>query len=378
MAHFLILLVFFLEISSSQGIKLPLWSLRKFNTTGISSMHFNEDVGGYVTVITFGSLTNMHSQLMNFDSGSDICWVPIRSYKRRQQALSCQSQICKNIFRGDCDSANRCKFDVAYDRGNARGIIIEDSVILPGARTGQDFVPQNHFYFGFAQSQQGLTAGVGVLGMNRGSSSFISQFRDALGGNVFSFCMPIETSLSTIANDDEQEFGTSTLGDDARRVNGLATVPLSEQEEDKDMFFVTIVGLTIDGDYIAIAPQLLLIDTGSTFTSLTPTIYTLVIQKFQNLLPGRKKVISQAMCFRACDCGPVEDIPKLAYHFDNGVHMELVPHNLFDRQGDFWCSTIRKGETNILGLAHMMNILVLLDSDNSLFGFKPNCMGYAK
>lgn len=244
---------------------------------------------------------------MVLDTGSELSWLPCNktgnhptifdpTRSSSYSPIPCSSSICTNRTRDfsiptSCDSDNLCHAVLSYaDASSSEGNLASDVF-----QTGSSGI--SGLVFGCMDSvsnsnsdQDSVSAG--LMGMNRGSLSFISQ----MGFQKFSYCIS-GTDLS----------GLLLLGDaNFTRLLPLNYTPLIQISTplpyfDRVAYTVQLQGIKVSDKLLPLPKSVLvpdhtgagqtMIDSGTQFTFLLGPVYTALKSEFLNQTSGVLRVL---------------------------------------------------------------------------------------
>ncbi|KAG8074425.1 hypothetical protein GUJ93_ZPchr0006g40694 [Zizania palustris] len=361
---------------------------------------------------------------MVLDTGSELSWLlcnesyappPLPPVFNSSASLSygavpCSSPACE--WRGrdlpvppSCDMppSNACRVSLSYaDASSADGLLAVDTFLLGGA-------PPVPALFGCITAYSSTTAAnsnatepseeaTGLLGMNRGSLSFVTQ----TGTRRFAYCIA-------------QGEGPGVLllgGDDGGLAPPLNYTPLIEISQplpyfDRVAYSVQLEGIRVGCALLPIPKSVLtpdhtgagqtMVDSGTQFTFLLADAYAVLKAEFVNqtqqlLVPlGEPGFVFQG-AFDACFRSPEAQmaaanqlLPEVGLVL-RGVEVAVAGEKLLymvpgERRGDgdaeaVWCLTFGNSDmagmsAYVIGHHHQQNVWVEYDLQNGRVGFAP-------
>ncbi|GAB2212346.1 hypothetical protein Droror1_Dr00020306 [Drosera rotundifolia] len=300
---FFLILLFTMLSSSAQSkttpnsVILPLKTQKtpiKSNAEPASALSFHHNVTLTVT-LTVGTPPQPVSMVL--DTGSELSWLrckgttnnnifdPARSTS--YSPVPCSSSTCKVQTRdlnvpASCDAKNLCHAMVSYADGSS----MEGSLALETFHIGRSAIPG--VGFGCMDSGSSGTAEedaktTGLLGMNRGSLSFVTQ----MGYPKFSYC---------ISGDDSS--GVLLLGEvnTGAWLKPLSYTPLVKVADplpyfDRVAYSVHFQGIKVGDKLLSLQKSLLepdhtgagqtMVDSGTQFSFLLGPVYTALRDEFK-------------------------------------------------------------------------------------------------
>lgn len=187
--------------------------------------------------------------------------------------------LLQQNFIPSCDSS--CRYSYSYGDGSTTdGHFVTDTITLTDS-TGTVSAIQG-FYFGCGQNQTGSFSGVdGLIGFGQRAISLPSQMASSYS-DVFSYCLVHRSAATT---------STSTLqfGSTASSATGLTQTPILSVPANPTFYYVTMVGITVEGVDLGIPASTFAInptdssggvifDSGTTFTTLDQTSIDAIVQ----------------------------------------------------------------------------------------------------
>ncbi|KAK1309185.1 Aspartic proteinase nepenthesin-1 [Acorus calamus] len=214
----------------------------------------------------------------------------------------------------------------------------------------------------------------GIAGFGRGKFSLIYQ----LGINHFSYCLT--------------PFGTSrlTLGDTREPARNTVTVPLLINPYYPSFYNVALTGISVGPTRLAgtenafwiagIDRPGVILDSGSTLTYMERSVYGLLKQEL--VAQARLPVVDAAqydldLCFRTTVKGARAAFPKLVFHFDGGMDLEVTRKNYimrFKKGRVAHCLAMvptDEGGLTVLGSYFQRDFRVAYDLKKNLVSFTP-------
>lgn len=333
------------------------------------------------------------AQLAVVDTGSSLLWIqcipcinclhlttPIfdPSKSLTYANFSCNT-FCLNLIGCQCDQFDHVTFDMSYGDGtNIKGTIASEQLTFETFDEGTVAVPNITFGCGHViKTRHTGRHWTGVMGLGTGLPSLAGQF-----GNRFSYC------LGNIS-DPFYNYNHLVLGDGAD-VQGYST-PF---ETINGNYYVTLEGISIGETKLEIDLEVfartsygggVIIDSGSTLTTLPYEAFTLLAYEVRNLTDGiltRIKDNTQwwELCYNGDVTRDLSGFPVVTIHFAGGADLVLDPASLFyQRAKDKFCMAIEPDNvsndnvvfpTNIIGVMAQQNYNVAYDLEEKLIYFQ--------
>ncbi|XP_031485950.1 aspartic proteinase PCS1-like [Nymphaea colorata] len=306
-------------------------------------------------------------------------------------AVPCDSDTCKNKSRDlpsptTCDSNKLCHFAQTYaDGSTCEGNVATDTVSLGGLA-----VP--NLVFGCATTSHSSTKGdgrttTGLMGMNRGSLSFISQ----MGFGRFSYCISDRTSSGVLVIGDSDPVFVRALN-----YTPLVGISLPLPYFDRVAYSVQLIGIRVAMKVLPLPKSAFvpdhtgagqtMVDSGTQFTVLLGPVYTALKNEYLQQTKGLLKVYEDPsyvfqgafdLCYRSED-GAIPSLPPVVLMF-TGAEMVISGERLLYRVPElagvscftFGNSDLVPVEAFIIGHHHQQNMWVEYDLERSRLGFGP-------
>ncbi|RWR75080.1 aspartic proteinase PCS1-like protein [Cinnamomum micranthum f. kanehirae] len=347
--------------------------------------------------------TPPQSQPMVLDTGSQLSWVQCQkqtpaktpafdpSHSSSFSVLPCNTPPCKPqipdfTLPTSCDANRLCHYSYFYADGTlAEGNLVKEKISLSNSQTSPPII------LGCSRDS---SSHEGILGMNLGRLSFVSQ----AAIRKFSYCVPPRRNITQ----NPPPSGTFLVGDNPfsggfRYVN-LVTFSRNQQNLpylDKSAYSVPMTGIRIAGKRLDIPASAFLpdsggagqtmIDSGTEFTFLVEDAYSKVKAEVTRLAGAKmKKGYVYGGALDMCFVGDVAEIGRLlkevALEMGQGVEIVMDGQKaLVGIGGGISCLSIGSSqllgvESNIIGNYHQQDMWVEFDVVNRKVGLgKADC-----
>ncbi|KAL1566758.1 aspartic proteinase PCS1-like [Salvia divinorum] len=343
--------------------------------------------------------TPPQTQKMVVDTGSQLSWIQCHRKSPRQQppqapfdpslsssfsVLPCNHPLCKPripdfTLPTTCDQKRLCHYSYFYADGTlAEGNLVREKFTFSNSQTTPPLILGCATDSGEAE---------GILGMNLGRLSFISQARVP----KFSYCVPQRVRRDMVSPTGGFYLGHNPNSNTFKYIK-LLTFPKSQQTPNFDplAYTVGLAGIKIGGKKLNISAAVFrpdttgsgqtMIDSGTQYTFLVDAAYARMREEVVRLVgPKLKKGYvyggSLDMCFDGDAVEIGRTIGDMAFEFDNGVEILINKEKILDEVGDgVHCVAIGQSESlgvasNIIGNFHQQNLWVEFDMNNRQIGF---------
>ncbi|XP_040994277.1 aspartic proteinase PCS1-like [Juglans microcarpa x Juglans regia] len=345
------------------------------------------------------------SVTMVLDTGSELSWLHCKKtpnissifnplLSSSYSPIPCSSPLCTTRTRtllvpASCDPNKLCHVTVSYaDATSIEGNLASETLYLGNSsRPGTIFGCMDS---GFSSNSEEDSKTTGLMGLNRGSLSFITQ----MGFPQFSYCISGSDSSGVLL------FGQESL----TWLQPLNYTPLVQISDplpyfDRVAYTVRLEGIKVSGKILALPKSVLvpdhtgagqtMVDSGTQFTFLLGPAYTALKNEFiqqtkgiLNLLEDTNFVFQGAMdlCYRVPSSRPtLPQLPAVTLMFE-GAEMVVSGERLMYRVpgmmrgGDcVYCFTF--GNSDLLGIEaflighhHQQNLWMEFDLAKSRVG----------
>lgn len=348
----------------------------------------------FLVPVTIGS--KGYSTHLLLDTGSDFIWLQcsecedcfhIKDGPFNHKDSSSYRELLHNDqkCRWEHRTGNLCIFEKIYLKGEkVTGIVSEDSFLFTTKAGSTDTVRE--LLFGCATSAprdlfkrrgpNNPVAGIFGIGEGQRGDSFM-VLQNHITKSQFSYCLPpwnarhIETNL--LFGDDIQPLPTSAK-----------TIPMQTFPH----YTVSIEAISVASKRLGLGrdhqlASRLILDTGSSITSLVGSVYDEVKAEFTQYLDRYMKPVANPMkpselCYQLSILkkGP---LPSLTFHFNARAELEFQFSNVFLIGRELVCMMIKRspvGVENILGAVTMANHRFVHNlSDHRLSFYPEECKG---
>ncbi|KAJ0238885.1 Aspartic proteinase CDR1-like protein [Hirschfeldia incana] len=305
------------------------------------------------------------------DTASSIVWtqcLPCLSCYDQQDPIfdpSTSSTYKEKIC--DQDLNNPCRYEITYvDQSYSKGAYATETVTLQST-SGQPFVmAETTIGCGHNNSVTSAPAASGIIGLDRGASSLISQMSENFFG-FFSYCFSRKETSKI-------NFGSNAV------VSGHGTVSTTmfRNTEKPNFYYLNLDAISVGENRVETMGTSLyslegniIIDSGTTYTYLPDSFCTKVKDAVDSVVKVEQADFSGDMlCYNTAD---IDIFPVITMHFTGGADLVLDKYNMYDNTGDSYClaiSCVRPTEDAVFGNRAQNNWLVGYDTSSELVSFK--------
>ncbi|KAI9192641.1 hypothetical protein LWI28_025951 [Acer negundo] len=310
-------------------------------------------------------------QLAVMDTGSDLIWVncnPVCKncgpifYPSRSSTFAkmpCNRTLCIN-----CSPTDECNYNVRYVKGtNSEGIIATERFSFETLDEGRIVI--NDVVFGCGNNNgEFIDKSTGIFGLSISKRDIFSIVK--LMGSRFSYC------VGNIV-DHEYKFNRLVLG--GAVIEGYST-PI---EIANGLYYLTLEGISIGEKRLEIDSEIfkrtssnngVFIDSGTTYTWLTPTAYQAVRREIEDLCKGLLMRLPYPwapdgyLCYFGEVSRDVEGFPVITFHFAEGADLVLDVYGMILQvQAQVFCLAILPSEDrkSLIGMIAQQNYNVAYD-----------------
>ncbi|XP_057468044.1 probable aspartic protease At2g35615 [Actinidia eriantha] len=366
-----------LRISSNNtGFDLPLLihqgSPRRIaSENGYDSFVEYDSVASYI-LIMLG--TPPKEYYLHMDTGSSTTWLECqpcilcfinKKYSSKRfnpststtyRRLGCTSQ-CNPPFH--CNPSGYCEYEESFMSGEkTRGEVGMDSISMqPRFYRQRTFVSIPNFIFGCGRWNHINTHWLdhpyqGIAGLGLHDYSFVSQ----LGVTRFSYCFhDFNYAGSSII-----KFGTNA------QYNADQSVPMQQHPEYPLAYSVRFFDIIVGIESIPLSPdedKLVVLDTGTTLTLLTKTLFRNLKLLVDKHLPSPiDPVINEygTQCYRSSVAA--DSLPSITFDLGD-IEFTLSNKGVYEYTSGSFCLNIKEGDINIIGMKGQIDALIGFDME---------------
>ncbi|KAK9750735.1 hypothetical protein RND81_02G217700 [Saponaria officinalis] len=350
---------------------------------------------------TFETPIPYKSYYLRMDTGSELTWVQCEDCQKpgnhcfgkppiiytntkssTYRPIPCNThELC---FKDKCINGF-CSYNKYYGDGETTGILaFEAFTFRTGPRLNevtQDIVFNqvfgcNTFYRGRSSNVE-----IGILGLGWGPRSFISQVKTQVQ-DTFSYCFPSFDKTSPVS-EGYFEIGSDDVSEDDFSSTALRRFGSFQH------YYINLEGISVNRRRLNILPSVFartgdeggtLIDSGSSFTYLTPVAYrelervlAAYFTSLKNYVPIKPGDFD--LCYKSSTYA-AEQLPSITFHF-SGADLLLKPENVFiwlnDSPNAFCLAMIMSYEQDtVFGAYQQSNFKFIYNRRKRLLLFKPD------
>ncbi|KAK7300741.1 hypothetical protein RJT34_11590 [Clitoria ternatea] len=340
---------------------------------------------------------------MVLDTGSELSWLYCKKLPKINSIFNpllsssytptpCNSSACTTRTRDfsipvSCDPGKLCHVIVSYaDASSTEGNLATETFFIgDSSQPGTVFGCMDSGYSSNVEEDSKIT---GLMGMNRGSLSFVTQ----MGLPRFSYCISSHDASGVLLLGGGG--GVPWLG--PLQYTPLVTATTSLPYFDRVAYTVQLEGIKVSEKLLQLPKSVFvpdhtgagqtMVDSGTQFTFLLGSVYNALKNEFLEQTKGiltpveeePKFVFEGAMdlCFRAPASGLAE-VPAVTMVFE-GAEMKVSGERLLYRvrKGNDWVECFTFGNSDMLGIEayvighhHQQNVWMEFDLVNSRVGF---------
>ncbi|XP_028550683.1 aspartyl protease family protein At5g10770-like [Dendrobium catenatum] len=326
-------------------------------------------------IVNIGLGTPAKSFSLMLDTGSDITWIQcipcVHCYTQKNPFynptqsstftnIPCNTNYCTQLKRFGCSSNSTCLYETRYaDFSSSNGSFIQDTLTF-----SSDTI--HNFRFGCGHNNTGYFGQAdGLLGLGRGVVSIISQTTQ-LYNNIFSYCLPSGTNRN----------GYLELG---RYVPGVKYTPMLTFPNMPSFYFLKLIAISIGNARINLLPARTMLDSGTTFTYLPPSAYSILRSIFRtkmNKYSMAPPLYNLDTCYDLTGHSVV-DVPEIGLIYDGEVTAFLDASGiLYMTNLSQACFTFAanddENEVTIIGNVQQRRFKIVYDMWNLKIGFGSN------
>lgn len=327
------------------------------------------------------------------DPGSDLFWTQClpcdQCYPQKKPKydpkksstygdIQCNSQQCRLLDTVSCSkppaTPNLCNYTYAYaSTAMTQGFLATETVTLT-SNTGQPVtVPKIVFGCGHNNTAGFNDDEMGIMGLGKGSISFITQIGSMFGARRFSYCLvPFNTDPS-ISSKMSIGVGSEVQGP------GTVSTPMVHLQ-DPTYYYMTLLGISVGAKYLpfsssgTVSKGNMFLDSGVPPTIVPTDLYNRLVLEVKSqvkLSPIEDPQLQPQLCYG-------KDVqaqgPILTAHFDGEADLKLKQKSMFieAKPGIFCFAMVPTNSTGgIYGNFAQTDYLIGFDIDKSVISFKP-------
>ncbi|GFP98970.1 aspartic proteinase pcs1 [Phtheirospermum japonicum] len=337
---------------------------------------------------------------MVLDTGSQLSWVQCRrkdsgapSFNPNASSsfsnVACNDTVCVThpTQRADFTLPRNCSHDLCrYTVSFGDGTLAEGNLVWEQFKFSDSQIAPR-LVIGCSPKKDIMSGADGMLAMNRGNLSFISQLKE----HKFSYCVPLRHD--NIHNISDSDSNSNSNGSDGTfyyaNLSNTSQQSQSMADFDSLQYYVRLVNIQINGEILNIdksevnsnASCQMMIDSGTRYTYLVDAAYNSVREKVANLTGEYIKDMNVDaefdMCFQhGSNLSDIEEkIGDVVFEFENGVKISIPKERSLDIMSDCGvCVAIGRSDrlgfpTNIFGFFYQQDLCVEFDIQKNQVGF---------
>ncbi|KAJ6429169.1 hypothetical protein OIU84_020743 [Salix udensis] len=389
----------------TQKHRTPISTPRLFSTTSRppDKLLFHHNVTLTVSLSAGSPLQNI---TMVLDTGSELSWLHCKkepnfnsifnpTASKTYTEIPCNSTTCETRTRDlplpvSCDPSKLCHFIISYaDASSVEGNLAFETFQV-GSMTGPATV-FGCMNSGFSSNSEEDAKTTGLMGMNRGSLSFVNQ----MGFRKFSYCIS-----------DRDSSGVLLLGEASFSwLKPLNYTPLFEMSAplpyfDRVAYSVQLEGIKVSDKVLSLPKSVFVpdhtgagqttVDSGTQFTFLLGPVYSALKTEFLLQSKGILRVLNEPryvfqgamdLCYLIESTrATLPNLPVVNLMFQ-GAEMSVSGQRLLYRvpgevrgKDSVWCFTFGNSdllgiESFVIGHHQQQNVWMEYDLENSRIGF---------
>ncbi|KAJ4872211.1 Eukaryotic aspartyl protease family protein [Raphanus sativus] len=331
--------------------------------------------GGYLMKLQIGTPPVEIEAVI--DTGSEVIWTQclpcLNCYHQRNPIFDPSKSSTYKDLRCNNTPDHSCVYDIVYaDQSYSLGSFATETVTMKST-SGHSYVMPKTIIGCSHNSSVHRRSYSGIVGLNLGPLSLVSQMGKHMQGAI-SYCFSPEGRTSKI------NFGSNAI------VSGEGTVSTTMfiHKEKPAFYYLNLDAVSIEetrietlGTPFHAVDGNIIIDSGSTFTTLPASYCSLVREAVERVVTA-ERVPSQhdMLCYKT---DTMDIFPVITMHFSGGADLVLGKNNTYmDINGEAICLIVICGSTEeeaIFGNKAQNNFLVGYDLFSRLVSFKPTDCG---
>ncbi|CAN7052295.1 unnamed protein product [Brassica oleracea var. botrytis] len=314
------------------------------------------------------------------DTGSSVIWTQclpcLNCYDQRNPIFDPSKSSTYQDLRCNNKADHSCVYDLVYgDQSYSIGSFATETVTIKST-SGQSYVmPETIIGCSHNSSMLGRSFS-GMVGLNLGRSSLVSQMGKHMQGAI-SYCFSPEGTSKI-------HFGSNAI------VSGEGTVSTTMfmKKENHVFYYLNLDAVSVEetrietlGTPFHAVDGNIIIDSGTTFTYLPASYYSLVREAVEKVVTAERVTYQDddSLCYKT---DTMDIFPVITMHFSGGADLVLGKNNTYMDYGEgAICLIIICGPAApnfgeaIFGNIAQNNFLVGYDLSSRLVSFKPTDCG---